>query len=358
LHLHIKICLYPEIAEEVVVETLLAGLRAAGEATRLRLLHALGQSDLTVSELTQILGQSQPRISRHLKLMVEAGLLERHREGAWVFYRLADRGDQQVLVKAICDLIPSDDPEISRDGARLLAVREERRAGAADYFAKIAPRWDEIRSRHVPEAEVEAAILNLLVGKNRQGRLGRLVDLGTGTGRMLEILSPFASEAIGVDQSVDMLGIARANLDAFGARHLRVRHGDIYNVPIEARSADAVVLHQVLHFLDNPAAAVAEAARLLAPNGALLIVDFAPHEVESLRAEQAHRRLGFGNPEVTGWCKAAGLRMVTTEYLVAAPAQSPMSGHESLTVSLWLARADKMPAAVPPNQVQGNRQHA
>ncbi len=318
------------------MEILLAGLRAAGEATRLRLLHALGQSDLTVSELTQILGQSQPRISRHLKLMVEAGLLDRHREGAWVFYRLADRGDQGGLVQAIARLIPLDDPEIARDTARLSAIRAERREAASDYFASIAANWHQIRSRHVPEAEVESAILDMLVGVKRDRRLAHVVDLGTGTGRMLEIMAPFADQALGVDQSADMLRIARANLEAFGARHLRVRQGDLYHLALDQASADAVILHQVLHFLDHPAAAIKEAAQLLKPGGAMLIVDFAPHEFEMLRTEQAHRRLGLATSEVSAWCKAAGLGQIETRALEAG---GPEQSGEMLTVNLWLARA-------------------
>jgi len=318
------------------MDGLLAGLRAAGEATRLRLLHALGQSDLTVSELTQILGQSQPRISRHLKLMVEAGLLDRHREGAWVFYRLADRGDRCSLVQAIVGLIPQDDPEIARDTARLLAIRAERREAASKYFTSIAGQWDQIRSRHVPEAEVESAILDMLVGQKHDRRLGSVIDLGTGTGRMLEILSPHADQALGVDQSADMLRIARANLEVFGARHLRVRQGDLYHLALDQGQADAVILHQVLHFLDNPAAAIAEAAHLLKPGGVLLIVDFAPHELEMLRTDQAHRRLGLSTTEVTAWCKGAGLASVETRSLEA---KGLASTTDMLTVNLWLAHA-------------------
>jgi ArsR family transcriptional regulator len=318
------------IIRRIGLDALLAGLRAAGEATRLRLLHALGQSDLTVSELTQILGQSQPRISRHLKLMVEAGLLDRHREGAWVFYRLADRGPQGALVRGIAAQIPLDDPEIARDRARLAAVRAERQAAANAYFGAIAAQWDTIRSRHVPEAEVEGAVLDLLVGPDRQGRLRSIIDLGTGTARMLEILAPFADEALGIDQSADMLRIARSNLEALGARHLRVRQGDIYHLPVDSGHADAVILNQVLHFLDNPARAVDEAARLLAPGGTLVIGDFAPHELEVLRTDHAHRRLGFSDDEVRDWCCAAGLDVGPVRHLTGS--------EDMLTVTLWQAR--------------------
>lgn len=316
------------------MEALLAGLRAAGETTRLRLLSVLAQSDLTVSELTQILGQSQPRISRHLKLMVEAGLLERHREGTWVFYRLADRGAQGSLVQAIVDLIPPDDPDIARDAQGLETVRRERRDAANAYFARIAGRWNEIRSRHVPEAEVESAILDLLLGPGRARNLGEVVDLGTGTGRMLEILAPHAAAALGIDMSHDMLRIARANLEVSGARHLRVRQGDIYHLALGDRSADVVILHQVLHFLDDPASAIREAARLLRPGGDLLIVDFAPHEVEAMRTEHAHRRLGFEVREIELWCGAAGLEVAAVRHLAG-----PGVGAEAMTVTLWLARA-------------------
>lgn len=325
------------------MEKLLAGLRAAGEATRLRLLAVLAESDLTVSELTQILGQSQPRISRHLKLMVEGGLLERHREGAWVFYRLSEAGGVGSLARTIVKLIPPGDPDVLRDRERLDAVRSARRAQANSYFAKVAPRWNALRSRHVSEALVESALLDLLIGAPRARTFRDVVDLGTGTARMLEILAPYAASGLGIDMNHDMLQIARANLEAKGLRNMRVRHGDIYHLNLPDQSADLVIIHQVLHFLDEPQSALREAARLLRPGGELAVIDFAPHEFEEMRNVHAHRRLGFAAEEVAKWCEAAGLQIGSVRHLAPESARS-----DQLTVTVWLARAgsEKKPARI------------
>jgi SAM-dependent methyltransferase len=312
---------------------LVARLRAAGETTRLRLLTLLADGGLTVSELTQILGQSQPRVSRHLKLLVEAQLVERLPEGSWVFYRLAERdgeGSTGAFVRRLLgELVPAD-PSIAADRLRRAEVMAARSDAAAEYFAANAPEWDRLRALHLPEAEVDSAMLALLPAKES---LDLVVDLGTGTGRVLELLAPRAKRAIGFDVSHEMLSVARVNLERAGIRNAHVRHADLFALPLEPGSADLVVLHQVLHYLDNPAQAVGQAARLVRPGGKLLIVDFAPHKLEFLREEQAHRRLGFADDEVARWYKAAGLQGGAVRHL----APGPDAGPECLTVSLWLA---------------------
>jgi len=304
----------------------LAALRAAGEATRLRILALLAQGELNVKELTQILGQSQPRISRHLKLMAEAGLIGRFREGSWVFFRLADTGAEAALAKSIVTGLDPSDPVVARDRARAQSVQKARAAAAQNYFRSHAKEWDNIRTLHVAEVQVEAAISDAL----GQGPFDLLVDLGTGTGRMLELFAPRAKRALGFDLSHDMLAYARMKLDRAGIAHAQARHGDLFNVPLADASADAVILHQVLHFLDDPAAAIAEASRLLAPGGKLLVVDFAPHELEFLREQSAHRRLGFAQDQIKRWLKQSGLEVERSRDL--APRSS-----DKLTVSLWLA---------------------
>jgi demethylmenaquinone methyltransferase/2-methoxy-6-polyprenyl-1,4-benzoquinol methylase/ArsR family transcriptional regulator len=305
---------------------LLGHLVAAGEETRLRILCLLNEAELTVSELVAILGQSQPRVSRHLKLLVEAGLAARSREGAWAFFRLADEG--KALARAFARQLDTRDPTISADRVRLDAAREVRRKQAAAYFAERAPDWDRIRALHAPEERVEAAILRLIGDKPFR----TLLDLGTGTGRMLELIGPRATRAVGVDQSAAMLALARSHIDQAGVRNAQLRQGDIYAPPVERDAFDLVVIHQVLHFLDDPLRALAEAARALAPSGRLLVVDFAAHEEEYLRVEFAHRRLGFAIPEIEGYLKDAGLAGVRA--LSVPPAQGE-SG--KLTVALWLA---------------------
>jgi ArsR family transcriptional regulator len=316
------------------METLLNSLRAAGEHTRLRLLALLSRNELTVSELTWILGQSQPRVSRHLKLLSDARLVERIQEGAWAFYRLADRGPGAKILAALVALLPEDDPDLNRDYQRLESVKQDRAEAASSYFRGIAKSWDRIRDLYVAESDVERAML----AAAGDAPIGNLLDLGTGTGRILQVFAERVERGIGIDTSREMLSVARANLAKGSLRHCQVRHGDIYNLPVPAGSMDVVTIHHVLHFLDDPATAIAEAAEALRPRGTLLIVDFAPHSLEVLRTDYAHRRLGFDDAEVTAWCLAAGLEKVRVKHLTVTGA----SVTDTLTVSLWssVQRAD------------------
>ena len=312
------------------MENLVAMLRAAGDPTRLRLLLLLREAELAVSELIEIVGQSQPRVSRHLKLLGEAGLLERFKEGSWVFYRAADRGPGAELGRALASL--ADPGLIETDRARLSHVREARAAAASAYFKANAAQWERIRALHAPEKDVEAAILKRLTARPIEDFL----DAGTGTGRMLELLAPHAGHAIGVDVSPEMLAIARDRLAREKLPQVQVRLGDIYRLPFATggREAgfDAVLFHQVLHYLDDPGAAVAEAARVMRRGGRLAIADFAPHGLDFLREDYAHRRLGFSDREVKGWFEAAGLKAQDSDTI--AP-EKPSA--EKLTVKLWLA---------------------
>jgi len=297
-------------------------LRAAGEPTRLRILALLALEELSVMELARILEQSQPRVSRHLKLMSEAGLIERFPDGAWVFYRLPSEGPRRKLADAVLDLL-SEAAQPDRDFQRLEEVRAEREADAAAYFERIAPRWDEIRSLYAPETSVEAAVERAA----GPGPFQRVVDLGTGSGRMLTLLGRKARMSIGLDLSQQMLNIARSNVSRAGLEKVELRHGDIFATRLPDQSADLVVVHQVLHYLSDPAAAVAEAARLVSPGGRLLIVDFAPHALEFLRAEHKHRRLGFSDEEMARWLADGGLD--SAEPIALAPDK------EGLTVKVW-----------------------
>ena len=306
---------------------LLDGLKAAGEDTRLRLLALIGEGELTVSELTEILGQSQPRISRHLKLLAEAGLVERFREASWVFYRRAIDMPGAALTDALLELMAPDDDILLRDRERLDAVRAARAAQAQDYFRAHAHEWDAIRRLHAPEAQVEAAIKAALSGQ----RIGSLLDLGTGTGRILELFADEMERGVGIDLSADMLAVARANLERAGVRNATVRQGDIYNLALPRDAFDVVIIHQVLHFLEDAPRAIKEAARVLRPGGRLLVVDFDPHDLEFLREQHAHRRLGFAPEIMESWLTQAGLSLQSHRLL--AP-----QGDGKLTVSLWLAR--------------------
>lgn len=302
------------------MDRLLDTFRALGDPTRLRIFALLRRMELSVGELAQVLGQSQPRVSRHVRILADAGLTRRRREGSWIFLALADDTPVEPLLSALDGLLAADWAE--EDATRLDQVRAERAEAAQRYFDAHADEWDAIRSLHVPEREVESAMAAVLGDR----AIGRLVDLGTGTGRMLELFGKEATRVLGVDRSPEMLRLARAKL-AGAVPNAELRQGDLTALPLPDAAADTVILHQVLHFVPQPGPALAEAARLVACGGRMLIVDFAPHDHEELRTRDAHQRLGFSDEQIAGWVAAAGLNLTDTRML---------EGGE-LTVKLWLA---------------------
>lgn len=318
------------------MDELLSGLRAAAESTRVRMLFILSHGEANVSELTQILGQSQPRVSRHLKLMAEAGLISRHKEGNWVLFRLREEGMGGTLARAIVAMLPGSDPVLNGDLARLEDIRTRRAEAAARYFSDNAGSWEQLRSLHVREEDVEQAMLAL--AGDRPIRLH--ADLGTGTGAVLRTFAPRAGQQIGIDSSREMLAIARVNLEAAGLRQAQVRHAEIYALPFPDGFCDFVTIHQVLHFLEEPGRAIAEAARILEPGGRILITDFAPHDLDALRTDHAHRRLGIAAEQMAQWLTRAGLVLSRHEVL-PPPWRKEGTG---LTVSLWLASAPTRPS--------------
>jgi ArsR family transcriptional regulator len=300
--------------------------QALADPSRLRIVALLRSMELSVGELAQVLCQSQPRVSRHVKILAEAGLIDRHKEGSWVFLALTVGERTAALIEFFDHCLDPDSRALLDDDAvRLAAVRADRAEAAARYFAVHAEAWDSIRSLHVPESAVEQAI-EAALGANGDGRsLGTLIDIGTGTGRMIELLGPTATQALGVDRSSEMLRLARVKLDKAGIADASLRQADMYALPLASGSADHVIIHQVLHFAQAPAAAIAEAARVLRPGGRLLVVDFAPHEREDLRTSDAHLRLGFSDDAIAGWFAAAALEPDLTEHLPGG----------ELTVTLW-----------------------
>ena len=306
--------------------------RALADATRLRIMALLQSMELSVGELAQVLGQSQPRVSRHVKILCDAGLAERRKEGSWVFLALGDPGRVAPVMDALAAWrsVEADHWAVA-DAARLAAVRADRAAAANAWFEANAGQWDAIRSLHVADSEVEAAMRRVL----GDSPIASLIDIGTGTGRMLELFGDVATQALGIDRSSEMLRLARAKLAERGLTGAELRQADLYALPMADAGADLAILHHVLHFAQQPGAAISEAARVLAAGGRLLIADFAPHEREELRTRDAHARLGFSDDQIAGWFDAAGLQMARIETL---------EGGE-LTVKLWLGRKLGSPVA-------------
>ena len=318
-----------------MLDFVLQGLRAAAEPTRLRLLALCAQNELTVTELTEILGQSQPRVSHHLKQLCDTELLERRQEGTWAFYRMRADGGGRKLVQTLLTLLPNNDEALTLDRERLAEVKRARAVEAQRIFAENAPRWDELRKLYVPENEVELALKGLFSDM----RLNDFLDIGTGTGRILNLMADRIERGVGIDLSRAMLAVARVNLQRPGASNCQVRHGDMYKMPFATKSFDAVSIHMVLHYSDDPATVLTEAGRVLRPGGRMAVVDFERHDLEFLRKEHAHRRLGFTDSEMRRWFQGAGLECDTSVRLEG----------EELTVVLWGVQrlADTLDHAYP-----------
>ena len=310
---------------------LLTALKAVSEETRLRILALCARDQINVSDLTQILGQSQPRVSRHLKLMTDAGLLERFREGPFAYFRLRRDNDAARLAEAVVALLPSGERALESDRRRLRALKEQREHRIASYFRDNAPEWHRLRSLHIDDSKIERVLVGLL----REKPASALLDIGTCTGRVLEVLSPHFQRGTGIDQSHEMLSLARANLARAGVKNAEVRQGSMYALDLPDDCFDVVTLHQVLHYAEDPQAVLEEAARVLQPGGRLIVVDFAPHELVHLQREHAHRHLGFADNQVGSWLAAAGL-------VVGAPRHLP---GERLDVSIWVGERPPEAAA-------------
>ncbi len=317
-------------------------ISALDDPTRLRLLRLLARMELAVGELAEVLDQSQPRISRHVRILTEAGLVEKRKEGSWVFLRAAGQaGEGQAaagMAAAAENLLATAEDEDSDfaatcegDRKRLAAIRAAREEIAGKYFARHADEWDRLRSLHSPDGAVEAELTRLLGvsgAHDDPAPLGRLLDIGTGTGRMAELYAPSADHVAAIDKSPEMLRIARARLQHLPPARLSLLQGDFLDLPFEDESFDTVLFHQVLHYAQAPERALAEAARVTRQGGRIAIVDFAAHGREDLRDEQAHARLGFTDAQMHALLTGAGF---------APMADSALAGSE-LTVRIWTGR--------------------
>lgn len=331
----------------------LDALRALADPTRLRIMRLLASMELAVGELAQVLGQSQPRVSRHVKILCDAGLAERRREGGWVFLRAAvsidpaqsRHGALGAAIARLLDLADGEDTMFARHSAEdrqhLDAIRDARESNAAEYFARHAEEWDELRSLHIADGPVETAL-----GEMLGSSLGRLLDIGTGTGRMAELFAPLASHVVAIDKSPEMLRIARARLQHLPADTVDLVRGDFAALPFGDATFDTVLFHQVLHYAQAPELALAEAARVTCPGGRIAIVDFAAHDREELRERHAHARLGFSDAQVAGLLADAGF---------SAEADRALAGRE-LIVKIWtgVRRDDAAaPAYLPSRKARG-----
>lgn len=300
---------------------LAALFQALADPTRLRILALLRAMELSVGELAQLLGQSQPRVSRHVRILSESGLVGRRKEGSWVYLQLADPDRTERLFELSRGLDQEAEQLFAGDAARLDTIRHDRAEAARRYFEARAATWESVRSLHVADAEIEQAIAALLAGRP----IGALLDIGTGTGRMLELFAPKADSAVGIDRSSEMLRLARVKLEEAGICGASLRQGDMNALPLADRTADSIILHQVLRYAQQPGSAIAEAARVLAPGGQLLVIDFAQHDRAELKERDAHLRLGFADDAMRGWFSSAGLQLDRIERL----------GGGELTVILW-----------------------
>ncbi|MCJ8324508.1 MAG: metalloregulator ArsR/SmtB family transcription factor [Rhizobiales bacterium] len=312
------------------MEQTLAELRAIAEETRLRIILLLARGELNVKDLTNILGQSQPRVSRHLKLLLDASLINRHREGSWVYFRLSEKARNQSFVASVIQSVEATDKILKRDLTRLEAVKLARSEEAAIYFASIAENWDSLRNLKISEGKVETAIGEILPAE-----LGDLLDLGTGTGRMLELFSNRATHSVGVDMSHEMLSYARLKIEKAGLTNSQVRQGDIFNLPMESERFDTVIIHQVLHFLDESLSVLKEAVRVMRPKAKLMVADLASHGHEDLRQTHSHRRLGYSTEQMVEWGELAGLKLIQSKNI--EPSGRMLNEADGqLSVSLWL----------------------
>jgi SAM-dependent methyltransferase len=324
----IRLSLYPVTMR---IEPIMSAL---ADPTRLRIMRLLAHMELAVGELAQVLGQSQPRVSRHVGILCDSGLAERRREGSWVFLRQTISADSaRPLAAALARMLAMAEVEDEAFAARcgedrrhLAAIRSGREKHAGEFFARHAPEWDNIRSLLGPAQKVEAGLL-----KGLGSGLGRLLDIGTGTGRIAELLADKADHVVALDRSPEMLRLARARLQKLPAERWELVQGDFSALPFEADTFDTIVLHQVLHYAHEPSFALAEAARVCRPGGRIAIVDLAAHEREELRNRHAHVRLGFGDEQMLEWLTEAG-------FTPSPPAVIPGKG---LTTKIWIASRDE-----------------
>jgi len=271
--------------------------KALADETRLRLCAILLRHELNVGELTGVLGMGQPRISRHLKILAEAGLLECRREGLWAFYRAAPSGPGRRFLDCQEELLAAE-PRCVQDRERAAQVLRERVAATQRFFDSVAGQWRDLSREILGDFD----LADEMAARLHAGML--VADLGCGPGELLARLAEGARLAIGVDSSPRMLELAAARLA--GRTNVSLRLGELEHLPLREGEVQAVTLSLVLHHVSDPVAVLAEARRVLAPGGELLVAEFDRHDNEAMRERYGDARLGVDRNMLYDWLLAAG----------------------------------------------------
>ncbi len=294
---------------------MLETLKALADPCRLRLTAVLLSGEFTVQELTRIMDMGQSRISRHLKILTEAGVLTVKRQGTWSYYRAGEECRFFSAIRPAFERELEMLTERSRDMAAVAEVLEERRRRSQEFFDRHARQWDDLARTLLPVPEYHKRLI-------KQVPEGvTLLEIGIGTGALLIELAARAANVIGVDHSPAMLEEARRRLANDGVSSVELRLGEMSHLPLSDGSVGCVVANMVLHHAADPAAVLAEIRRVLVPGGVLLLADLARHEREAAREQLADQWLGFEENELTDWLKLAGFAVVTTELVAADPGQ-------------------------------------
>ena len=285
--------------------------KALADPCRARLTAVLLSGEFTVQELTRIMGMGQSRVSRHLKILTEAGVLSVKRQGTWSYYRAGEESTFFSGIRPAFERELSSLPERCRDLAAVSKVLEERRRRSQEFFDCHARQWDDLARTLLPVPEYRQRLLQLVP----EG--ASVLEIGIGTGGLLTELTSRASRVIGVDHSPAMLEEARRRLNDRGIGGIELRLGEMSHLPLSDASVGCVVANMVLHHAADPPAVLAEIRRVLAPGGTLLLADLARHERESAREQLADQWLGFEDNELTEWLRRAGFTIINIDKVAA-----------------------------------------
>ncbi len=299
---------------------MLETFKALSDPCRLRLTAVLLAGEFTVQELTSIMEMGQSRISRHLKILAEAGVLSVKRQGTWSYYKVGETGSFFRLIRHAFEQELEKLPQRSQDLGAVAVVLEERRRRSQEFFDQHARQWDDLARTLLPVPEYRRQLLELVPQEVS------VLEIGVGTGGLLLELASRASKVIGVDHSPAMLEEARRRLTSAGSSRIELRLGEMTHLPLPDASVGCVVANMVLHHAADPAAVLAEIGRVLIPGGIFVLADLARHERETAREQLADQWLGFDEDELSGWLRMTGFGKVACERIEG------VSGQETVLV--------------------------